>query len=902
MSLIKRMNTDVFTIVSTIVMDALFKFNGDRAMRRIDCKLIIKGSTNLKFITPPHLLTNPEYFKSHEKLRANDLDVLMVMDNSFDETMATEQVNYFKSIIANSWNVTRNRTHVGYAILQIENILSQYGYTIVIDNSIDILPSTPPTAINDSITISHTLNDILNNPELMPFYTENIIKRKQRQIADVGKRIDVLFIKIKDKITNHSQELDLVEIDLIINKTNRADIIPSLYYSSEALLTPIYFMSDEWKLAHPDSKYSDFLYTLNSQSVNTRENVAFLSLAHVLHELSRLYNYSFGPYTRSQYYWKRSQVIVRLEYILKLIRNNQISKLFLDYDNTFKEKPYFKDLLTYLKNGYYDEVTKPSGDPFYDFEASKPLVTPSFIAPANYELTLDNANVMINSSIPTEHELVQYVAKIMTFNNPKSKVGKFMLDYLLNNVFATEVLAYTSDSSNYASGMFGWMYSGSETFLNTNVHCPSGVTTAVKLHQKFVQLYSRLDLQPILKEFPQTYLLYKGVNMLNCRSSNKSYLKFDNLDLSRNNYIFNATLTSATSAIDVSTRFVNSECCLLRIKMKRKHKVLIIPDDARVSSVQKEYEFILPPNSVFKITKVQYVYHKQIQKDSDKPNTLVLVIDCDYMHDNDGDKISGLELPLYQIPLHNPDEPQSISARRNSTRHNTSVKPGSHKYHGKSSLLKKLLTGGRIPISSLKKTNTLYKLENNNKTHVHISDNGQEKVSAITYHVVLLNNNVINNTCCNNKENDIGLLNNDAYNIIQKAYAHPDAPNNKPMSRDIVSKCVLSIKEYEKYMAAITNFVSSHPEYSYILDETSISKIADTYEAVSELVHTMARTRKYKAIPITLSSRSSKHKSKKNHVTNTNHKQYSQVKTLDSLFTKKNKRMPSMNPQLIAAF
>jgi len=894
MSLIKRINTDIFTIISVIGMDALFKFNGDRAMRRINCKLIIKGSTNLKFITPPHLLTSPEYFKSHEKLRANDLDVLMVMDNSFDETMATEQVNYFKSIISNSWNITRNRTHVGYAILQIENILSQYGYTIVID---------------DNIGVTHTLNDILNNPELMPFYTENIINRKQKLIPSANKRLDILFIKIKDKITNHSQELDLVEITFLINKTKPEDVIPSLYYASDELVTPVYFMSDEWKHTHPASKYSDFLYALNNQPVNTRENAAFLSIAYILHELHRLYNYSFGPYTRNQYYWKRAQVIVRLEYVLKLIRNNQISKLFLDYDNTFKDKPYFKDLLIYLKNGFYDEVSKPSGDPFYDFETNKPIVTPGLIASASYELTVDNAKVRINSSVPIELELVQNVAKLMEFNNPKSKVGKFMLDYLIDNKFTNEVLSYTSDSSNYASGMFGWIYTGSDEFLNTKVNYPSGVTTAVKLHQKFVQLYSRLDLQPIHKEFPQTYMLYKGVNMLNCRSSNKSYLKFDNLDLSRNNYIFNSTLTSATSAIHVSSRFVNSECCLLRIKMKRKHKVLIIPDDSRVSSVQKEYEFILPPNSVFKITKVQYVYHKQLVKDSDKPNSLVLVIDCDYMHDNDGDKIAGLELPLYQIPLDDPDEPYSLNEMRNSARRNTSAKPGSHKSYGKlgskSTLLKKLLTGGRIPMSSMKKdkyTVTLTKY--NNKTHNHINSNKLDKVSTITYHVVLLNNNILNDTCCNDKVNDVGLLTDAAYDIIQKAYAHPDAPNNMPMTWDTAARCVSINKEHDKYMAVITDFVSSHPEYSYILDETSFSKITDTYDSVTELDYALARQRIGKANSMPLSKRSSKQKqqkSKKSHDTEHN-MQYPQLKTLGSRYTKKNMRTPSMNPQLITAY
>ncbi len=871
MSMISRMNKDVFTIVSTFVMDTVFKFNDDRAMRNIKCKFIIKGSTNLKFITPPHLLTHPDYYASHEKLQANDLDLVMVMDNSFDEIMATEQVNYFKTSIANSWNVTRNRTNIGYAILQIENILSQYGYTIVVDDSIDILPSTLSTEINDSITNSYTLNNILNNNELISFYTSNIIKRKQKVIPEVNKRIDILFLKIKDKINNVSHEIDLVEITFLINKTNKEDIIPSLYYGNDELATPIYFMSDEWKHAHPNAEYTDFMYTLNNMSVN-KDNSAYLSIPYILHELNRLYNHSFGPYTMRTYYWKRPQTHVRLEYVLKLIINNQISNLYLEYDKTFKTKNYYKDLLKYLKNEYYDEITKPSGDPFFDFERNKPFVPSSYLAPASYELTLDNGKVRINSSVQIEHAIAQHDKKLMEFNNPNNKVGKFMLNYLINHNFTEEVLSYTLDSSNYASGMFGWMYTGSNSFLNTKVHSPSGgELTALKLHRKFVHLYNGLNLNDIHKEFPQTYMLYKGVNMLNCRSSNKSYLKFDKLNLSVNNYIFNSTLTSATSALHVSTRFVNSECCLLRIKMKRKHKVLIIPDDARVSSVQKEYEFILPPNSVFKITNVQYVYHRQILKDSNKPNTLVLVVDCDYMHDNDGDKIPGLEIPLYQIPL---DEKYSST---NIT--DTRARTGNTRTH------KQILTGGRLPITSRKSVqhalSNLYINKIQAKSNIAI-------VEAVTYFVVFINN-VIDNTCCNAKESNTLTLNDTAYNIIQKAYAHPDAPNNEVMAQDIIARCVLIEKEYGKYLGSIINFVSEHPEYSYLLHQISISKIVDTYESVLDLDNIMDKNHnKVKRYVLkntaSIKSRGSKPKSDKYSKSKYAHKS---INTYGSRYTKK---------------
>jgi hypothetical protein len=165
---------------------------------------------------------------------------------------------------------------------------------------------------------------------------------------------------------------------------------------------------------------------------------------------------------------------------------------------------------------------------------------------------------------------------------------------------------------------------------------------------------------------------------------------------------------------------------------------------------------------------------------------------------------------------------------------------------------------------------------------------------------VLLNNNVINNTCCNDKVNDVGLLTDAAYDIIQKAYAHPDAPNNKPMPLDTTARCVSITKEHDKYMEVITDFVSSHPEYSYILDETSFSKITDTYDSVTELDYALARQCIGKANSMSLSKRSSKQKqkSKKSHDTEHNTR-YPQIKLLGSRYTKKNKQTPSMNTQLI---
>jgi len=959
MSLIDDLNADAFTILSQIGLDAVFAFNTDRKVLNIDCKLIVKGSTNLKYITPPHLLTDPDYFKSHPKLQAGDLDLLMVMDNSFNKDKVNEQILYFKNVIANLPTVTRF-DKIGYGILQLENILSQYGFTIIIDDSIDELPNTPHSVVNASITALYTLSEILSDSSLIKFYTDNLIKRKQMLLQSVNKRKDNFFIKIMDKSDMNIYNLDLLETTFLINKRKKTEIISELYYPHVELVTPIYFMSEEWKKTHGGEVYSNFLYALGNSSIHPLENAAYLSLAYIIHELHRLYNYSFGPYWMEQYYWKRPQSIIRIQYVLKLIMNNQISRLYLQHDNTFMDEAHYVDLIKFLHNGFYDADTKPTGDPFYDFENDTPLINHTDLETADYNTTVANAEHMYTTSVIRESE-----PAIREFNTPTNKVGKAMLDYVISNNYYNEILSYTASSSSYSAGIFGYIYTGSDEFLRTKVSCRSGETTAVRFHQKFVNLFETLNSKVINKSFPKSYTLYKGVNLFNCRSSDGSYLKFANLDLTNNNYIFNPAVTSASSAMDVATRFVNGECCLLKISMKQKHKVYIVPDDDRVSSIQNEHEYIFPPNSVFKITNVQYVYRKQISHILDRPNTLVLIVDCEYLHEADGDIIVGLNKPTNEIPLGDAFEIVSSSELSNNDEvgidvvpsiaslpptsmqslldmHAKQVKPqytGHKKSHskkphqhkskggaqggskkggpaqapagaaaaiptapvpgsvlhqhkggksgksGKHGKSKKPMSGGRLPITTTYRSHSILStheplasarenlvkrqcldtglktqclryrklveqlniLKPSKNTKYNIVSQPKAKIdSPVTYSVVFIDNLFKDNCCTSNasksKMNRVTQKTMDeAYNTIQAAYAHPNAPNNKPLTPQIKARAKTIMDEHKLYMSVITDFVAKNPDYEWLLMETSLSKIKETYEAVIELQKTLSR-------------------------------------------------------------
>lgn len=866
---IDRLNKYAFTILSQIGTSAVFTYNQQRKANHVDSKIIIKGSTNLKYITPPHLLTDPNYFLSHPKLKAGDLDLLMVMGNSFDEDNVNEEIQQFKNIIISNpavmqWGIN----NVGIGILQVESILSEFGYTIVIDDSIDEFPDTDPDDIDASITHSYMLSDILNDSRLMEFYRKNLIKRKVMVIRGVNKRKDNFFIKIQNKESGFMQQLELLELTFLINKRKKQDIIPRLYYPKVEQVTPIYFNSDEWRRTHPGELYQEFLYTLSNSGVNGE--AAYLSFAYILHELHRLYNYSFGPYTSEPYYWKRDQTRIRINYVLRLIKENQISKLFTTIDKTFMDATHFNDLKRFLNNEYYDPATKPTGAPFYDFEQDTPLVAPGDLDTMDYDTTVANAQTMFDTLLITPDER-QHQDDLKQFNNPISRVGKAMLDYVIKNNYRNEIRSYTASSSTYAASMFGWLYTGNQRFLDKVIDDGNINLSAIKLHSRFVNLFAGLNSADINKSLPASYTLYKGVNLLNCRSTDGSYLRFGELDTSQRNYIYNALPTSASSDPSVASRFVNNECCLLRIRMQRKHKVFIVPDDDSVSSVMDESEYILPPNSVFSVTRVSYVYQKQLGQGTFAQNNLLLVIDCDYMHAEDGDNIVGFYTPQHEIPLD--DSYESISGNEISANNAefefipapassaSAPKTGKQSYsghkkshgskphqHGSKPKSKKPMSGGRIPMTSYRKLLNLTKKSGSKGKSL-----SRSKIdSPVTYSVVFIDN-LFDGTCCTtntqkSKSKSKSKMNKsqqkqhaEAHNIIVSAYAHPDAPNNKPLTPEHAARARTIDAEYSKYLAEIKAFVAKYPQYSEMLLETSISRIVDTYESMVHLKSVLAK-------------------------------------------------------------
>ena len=921
MSIIE-LNVDAFTILSQIGMASVFNYNMDRHSNYIGSKLIIKGSTNLKYITPPHLLTDPNYFLSHPKLKAGDLDLLMVMDDTFNEALANKEIQEFRNTLINNPLVTYAPSNrIGTGILQLENILSQYGFTIIIDDSISELPGMDPADVDANITQTYTLNDILNNNGLFEYYKANLIKRKVMVIQSVNKRKDNFFIKIMNKDTNLVQQLELLEITFLINKRKKQDVIPTLYYPPVEQVTPIYFDSDEWRHAHPGELYEQFLYAISNTG---NDQASYLSLAYILHELHRLYNYGFlnGPYWSEQSYWKRPQVQVRIDYVMKLIKENQISRLFTSLDKTFMDAAHFNDLIRFLKNEYYDPVIKPTGDPFYNFQMNTPLVTPGDLASVDYDTIIANAQTMHNKPLITQIDQQLFTDTLEPFNDKTNIVGKAMLDYTIENQFANEIRSYTASSSMYSAAMFGWLYTEHDNFLNTKINDGIIDMTAIKLHNSFVKLFAGLNSKDINKYLPSEYTLYKGVNLLNCRSTDGRYLRFGELDVSKQNYIYNAIPTSASADSSVASRFVYTECCLLRIRMQRKHKVYIVPDDSQVSSLMYESEYIFPPNSVFMVTSVNYIYHNQLINNSYKPNSLVLVVDCDYMHKDDGDNIIGFYTPQHTIPLG--DSYESISRNEvnafnafnaefefvppiypapqaqppksgkpysghqqhhkqkpsNSQQHGKFKAQGGQQHgkskaqgqqhgkskaqgqqHGKSKAQggqqhgkskkgkeksKNPMSGGRVPITSYRKL-VSYTKKSISK------DKSLDKAKIdlpVTYSVFFIDN-LFDDTCCNtntqkskskskmNKEQQ--KMQAEVHNIIQAAYAHPNAPNNKPMSPELMARAKTLDIEYAKYMAEIRAFVAKYPQYSEMLLETSISRIVDTYESMIHLKAVMSK-------------------------------------------------------------
>jgi hypothetical protein len=89
-------------------------------------------------------------------------------------------------------------------------------------------------------------------------------------------------------------------------------------------------------------------------------------------------------------------------------------------------------------------------------------------------------------------------------------------------------------------------------------------------------LFNGINPRVLNVNLPNTYTLYKGVNLFNCKTNDGKYIRFEDLDLSIPNYIYNALPTSTSTDLIVAYNFVkyDQENCILRIKVMKKHKVL----------------------------------------------------------------------------------------------------------------------------------------------------------------------------------------------------------------------------------------------------------------------------------------------------------------------------------------
>ena len=156
------------------------------------------------------------------------------------------------------------------------------------------------------------------------------------------------------------------------------------------------------------------------------------------------------------------------------------------------------------------------------------------------------------------------------------------------------------------------------------------------------------------------------------------------------------------------------------------------------------------------------------------------------------------------------------------------------------------MSGGRVPITSYRKL-VSYTKKSISK------DKSLDKAKIdlpVTYSVFFIDN-LFDDTCCNtntqkskskskmNKEQQ--KMQAEVHNIIQAAYAHPNAPNNKPMAPELMARAKTLDIEYAKYMAEIREFVAKYPQYSEMLLETSISRIVDTYESMIHLKAVMSK-------------------------------------------------------------
>jgi hypothetical protein len=875
---------ETFTVLTPIGIKAIQDFN---AADKDGAYIIIKGSTNLKYITPPNLLTENAYYNSNPAIKSCDLDAIMYLQNHHTVASIEPKINLLIDALFNSNFILRRFTdgteHPGYGVFIVEAILAKYGLSIYLDHD-----KGKPVLITDVFSGKYPIS----------FMKKNLIKHRPGYIMSHTMRKDDVGFYIFNKATgklhvnksNWQIVLSIIELAYILKKDDPLQIDTQLYYTQDALATPIYFQSPEWHAKYGGSEDSaTFERVVPIPGIANEGNAAFMSLAYVIHELARGINYGFGPYKTK--YDKRDKARVRLNYVLKLIKENQISGLYTTYDKTFRYDNHFADFIDYLYNRYYDPVKNPNGDPMYDFENKKVFIAAGELNGVTRKQILDNVKLdelaTPIQNIPEETTLIQFNDEA---TNPTAKM---ILKYLTDNNYLDVIKSYTNSSADYATSMLGWYYTGDNAFLTHKLVNNLNLTVK-EYHDRLLDVFRHIDTKVFNAQLPNSYTLYKGVNLFNVVTSDGSYLRFNDIDVSKPHYIHNPIPSSTSFKIGVTSRFMSAECCILRINMQKHHKVLILPNVHQVTGMPNEHEVLLPPDAVFEITNVQYKYSKNIIGDGYMKYNLVLVVDCNYLHPDDGDAIPGYKKLVSPPPVaHPPAQPKKISSLfpspaaaspqavvpgvpagkkpstlfpgKAATPGNPALtgppKPTASQKQQHSSMSKAGkggkfgLSGGRVPISKLRKSGSgsrkLFMVTTGSKskgsrkssarrvgslTSVRSSSHTHD---AVTYTVIF--SDIFGAPCCTSGKADT--KDKSAFEILDRVFSHPNAPTSRKLTPELQQMGLFMADTTNHYMDTIREFTAQYPEYEYLMQETNIFKLRETYESVIQLQTELTKTK-----------------------------------------------------------
>jgi hypothetical protein len=282
--------------------------------------------------------------------------------------------------------------------------------------------------------------------------------------------------------------LSIIELTYILKKDDPLQIDQRLYYTPDALATPIYFQSPEWHAKYGYADPPTFECVVPNPGLPNEGSAAFLSLAYVIHELARGINYGFGPYKTK--YDKRDKARLRLQYVLKLIKDNQISGLYTTYDKTFSLDNHFADFIDYLYNRYYDPVKKPTGDPMYDFENKKVFIPAGQLDGVTRKQIIDNVNLE-ESATPIQN-IAEETALIQFNDESTNPTAKMILKYLTDNNYSGVIRSYANGSGDYATSMLGWYYTGDNTFLKHKLVNNLGLTVK-EFHDTLTDVFKNMD-------------------------------------------------------------------------------------------------------------------------------------------------------------------------------------------------------------------------------------------------------------------------------------------------------------------------------------------------------------------------------------------------------------------------